>query len=68
MFTPSDATLMTSGNNEDLELMHETLMNCFTKQKDASFPSPNYEGSFSAWASHIQKEQRRDLGVLIGEE
>jgi glucosamine-6-phosphate deaminase len=68
MFTPSDATIMIPGSASDLDLMNDTFMSCFTTQKDASFPSPSYEGPFSAWASHIQKEQRKDLGVLIGED
>lgn len=68
IFTPSDATLMIPASNTDLDLMHDTFMNCFTTQKDASFPSPSYEGPFSAWARHIQKEQREHLGVLLGEE
>ena len=29
--------------------MHDTFMSCFTTQKAASFPSPHYDGPFSAW-------------------
>ena len=68
MFTPSDATIMIPGSESDLNLMHDTFMSCFTTQKNASFPSPSYEGPFSAWANSIQREQRKNLGILIGED
>lgn len=68
VFTPSDATLMIPGSSDDLDLMHDTFMSCFTTQKDAQFPSPSYEGPFSAWARHLQKEQKKQLVCLLGEE
>ena len=68
VFTPSDATIFVPGSGDDLDLMHETFMSCFTTQKDASFPSPHYDGPFSAWARQIQKDQRSQLGVLLGED
>lgn len=67
-FTPSDATLMIPVSLEDLDLMHDTFMNCFTTQKSASFPSPYYDGPFSAWAKHIQIKQKNTLVTLLGEE
>ena len=51
----------------DLSLMHDTFLSCFTTQKSASFPSPYFDGPFSAWAMQIQKRQRRLLGLLLGE-
>ncbi|RYG68049.1 hypothetical protein EON64_06060 [archaeon] len=67
-FSPSEATLLIPVSNSDLDLMHDTFMSCFTTQKTASFPSPHYDGPFSAWARQIQREQRTALGVLLGEE
>ena len=32
-------------SDEDLDLMHNTFMSCFTTQKNASFPSPHYNGN-----------------------
>ena len=68
VFTPTDTTLMIPCTQNDLDLMHETFMSCFTTQKAASFPSPHYDGPFSAWARHIQKSQREMLVTLLGEE
>ena len=68
VFTPSDATLMIPGTAEDLDLMHDTFMSCFTTQKAASFPSPNYDGPFSAWARHLQREQKKMIETLLGED
>jgi len=34
----------------------------------ASFPSPHYDGPFSAWSRHLQKEQYAILHCLLGEE
>lgn len=68
VFDPAEATLMVPGSAADLDLMHNTFMSCFTTQKAASFPSPHYDGPFSAWARNIQQEQRRMLGCLLGEE
>ena len=68
VFTPADATLFIPGSAEDLDLMHDTFMSCFTTQKQASFPSPHYDGPFSGWARALQRDQNRDLRVLLGEE
>jgi hypothetical protein len=54
-------------SESDLDLMHDTFMGCFTTQKDASYPSPLYDGPFSAWSRHLQKVQKKDLAVLLGE-
>lgn len=66
-FTPSDATIMIPVSASDLDLMHDTFMSCFTTQKTASFPSPYYDGPFSAWARHLQKGQKDTLQILTGE-
>jgi glucosamine-6-phosphate deaminase len=65
-FLPSYATLMIPVTKSDLELMHQTFMHCFTTQKEASFPSPYYDGPFSLWAKAIQEKQREELEILLG--
>jgi glucosamine-6-phosphate deaminase len=67
-FSPAEATLMIPCASSDLDLMHGTFMSCFTTQKNASFPSPHYDGPFSAWARQIQRDQRAALGILLGED
>jgi hypothetical protein len=59
---------MIPGGAEDLDLMHDTFMSCFTTQKAASYPSPHYDGPFSAWARHLQFEQKKELLCLLGED
>ena len=46
VFAPWEATLMIPCYSKDLQLMHDTFMTCFTTQKEASFPSPHYDGPF----------------------
>lgn len=68
VFPPSQSTLMIPCSENDLNLMHDTFMSCFTTQKQASFPSPHYDGPFSAWARQIQRDQKQILVTLLGEE
>lgn len=67
IFTPAEATLMIPCTQSDLDLMHDTFMNCFTTQKTASYPSPHYDGSFSEWSRHLQIQHRKTLNILLGE-
>lgn len=68
VFPPSQATIMIPCSESDLTLMHDTFMSCFTTQKNASFPSPYYDGPFSAWAKQLQIEQKEMLEILLGKE
>lgn len=34
----------------------------------ASFPSPDHDGTFSEWSAASQREQRQQLGVVLGED
>lgn len=68
VFAPWEATLMIPCSSKDLTLMHDTFMACFTTQKEASFPSPHYDGPFSAWSRHLQIKQKQQLVELLGEE
>ena len=68
VFAPWEATLMIPCSSKDLQLMHDTFMACFTTQKEASFPSPHYDGPFSAWSRHLQIEQKQQLVELLGED
>ena len=68
VFAPSESTIMIPATAEDLDLMHSTFMACFTTQKEASYPSPHYDGPFSLWARHLQVQQRQQLVTLLGQE
>ena len=66
-FTPSDATIMMPCNATDMSLMHDVFMASYTTQKNASFPSPHYDGPFSAWARQLLMKQHKMLRVLLGD-
>jgi glucosamine-6-phosphate deaminase len=68
VFAPWECNVMIPASEEDLDLMHETFMSCFSTQKEASFPSPMYDGPFSAWAKHLQVEQKKELEDLLGKQ
>jgi len=68
VFAPWECNVMIPVSEEDLVLMHNTFMSCFTTQKEASFPSPHYDGPFSAWAKHLQLEQKKELHDLLGKD
>lgn len=38
-----------------------------TTTQTASFPSPEHDGTFSSWSAASQREQRQQLGVVLGE-
>ena len=68
VFAPWECNVMIPASEEDLDLMHDTFMSCFSTQKEASFPSPMYDGPFSAWAKHLQVEQKKELEDLLGKQ
>lgn len=41
-------------------------MNCYLSQKDASFPSYEYDGPFSELSQKIWVNQHRDLQLILG--
>ena len=66
-FTPSDATLFLPASEADLDLLDKTFVSCFSTQKEASYPSPYFDGPFSGWSCHLQRMQKDNLDVLLGE-
>ena len=51
----------------DFAQLHDAFDACFVSQKDAEFPSPDYNGPFSHVAQRVQVEQRQALGTLLGD-
>ena len=49
-------------------VMHSAFMNTFISQKDASFPSHEYDGPFSQLAQRIQVEQYQKIKTCLGRE
>ncbi len=67
-FDPSEANVFVPVTLATFSVMHEAFMNSFITQKDASFPSYEYDGPFSQLAQRIQVEQYQKLKICLGRE
>ena len=47
-------------------MMQVSFLNCFTSQKDASFPSPAHDGPFSELAQRVQVDQYQKIKICLG--
>jgi len=63
-----DANMLIPVSEQMLENQRKVFLACFNTQKEASFPSPFFEGDFSALSAKIQREQYATLNTLLGEE
>lgn len=67
-FHMAEATVMAPVNDAGLAEMNDAFLTCFSTQKSASFPAPDYDGPFSHWSEASQRAQRQQLGVVLGED
>lgn len=67
-FHMAESTAMIPVNDEGLMDMNDAFLTCFSTQKAASFPAPDYDGPFSEWSELSQRGQREELGIVLGEE
>ena len=67
-FSPGETTCMVPVSQKELDELNDEFLTCFLTQKDASFPSPEYDGPFSHLSCRIQKEQLGKLKVILGQE
>ena len=65
-FDMSEADLIIPVTLNSMAIMNSTFMNCYLSQKDASFPSYEYDGPFSKLTQKIWVEQHRDLQLIFG--
>ncbi len=65
-FQPDEADVFVPVSLNMLTLQHESFMNTYITQKDASFPSHEYDGPFSLLAQKIQVEQYEMLKTCLG--
>jgi glucosamine-6-phosphate deaminase len=65
-FHPSEANLFIPVSLNMFALQNSAFMNSFLSQKDASFPSHEYDGPFSVLAQKIQVEQYQKLKTCLG--
>ena len=65
-FHPSEANLYVPVSLNMFAVMQNAFMNAFVSQKDASFPSHEYDGPFSMLAQQIQVQQYQMLKTCLG--
>jgi glucosamine-6-phosphate deaminase len=67
-FDPSEANQFIPVSLGMFSVMHSAFMDSFITQKDASFPSHEYDGPFSQLAQRIQVEQYQKIKTCLGRE
>ena len=65
-FHPSEANIYVPVSLNMFAVMQNAFLNAFVSQKDASFPSYEYDGPFSILAQQIQVEQYQMLKTCLG--
>lgn len=65
-FHISDVNMIVPVSLNSFAVLNNMFNNCFVSQKSASFPSYEYEGTFSDLAQRIWVEQHQQLITLLG--
>jgi len=65
-FHPSEANLFVPVTHNTRAILNDAFLNAFGSQRDASFPSYEYDGPFSGLAQKIQVEQYQQMKRLLG--
>lgn len=66
-FHPADASIFIPTTLNTMAIMEHSFMNCFGSQRNASFPSYEYDGPFCRLAEAIWVKQFQDICVCLGE-
>ena len=65
-FNLAEADIIVPVTLNSMSILNSTFMNCYLSQKDASFPSYEYDGPFCELSQKIWVEQHRDLQLMLG--
>ena len=65
-FDLAEADIIIPVTLNSMAILNSTFSNCYLSQKDASFPSYEYDGPFSELSQRIWVEQHHDLQLLLG--
>ena len=65
-FKIHEANMIIPVSLNSFAVLHNMFYSCFLSQKSASFPSYEYDGSFSELAQRIWVEQHNDISKLMG--
>ena len=67
-FAPEEANVMIPVSLGEMNAMDSIFSNCYLSQVDASFPSHELNGRFSALAQKIWVNQLKDIQLLLGKD
>ncbi|MFH0887218.1 MAG: glucosamine-6-phosphate deaminase, partial [bacterium] len=67
-YYPADVSMIVPVSLSSFAVLHNMFSNCFLSQKAASFPSYEYDGTFSQLAQKIWVQQHNDLMKVLGRE
>jgi len=67
-FHPAEANIYVPVSLNSMAILENVFMNCYGSQKDASFPSWEYDGPFCRLVQHIQVEQYQKIRTYLGKE
>ena len=67
-FHPAEANVIVPVSLNEMAAMDDVFSNCYLSQVNASFPSYEHHGKFSALANKIWVEQLRDVQFLTGKD
>ena len=66
-FHPSEADVFLPATLNTMAIMEHSFMHCFGSQREASFPSFEYDGPFCRFAQKVWVGQYRKLRTVLGE-
>ena len=67
-FLPSEANVFTPVSLNSMSVLNSAFKNCYISQVDASFPSYEYDGPFSALSQQIWVEQFKQIQLILGKD
>lgn len=67
-FQICDASIAVPVSAKAMNVMHKIFLASFGCQKQAEFPSPEYDGPFSVLSQRFHTQQQKELKILLGEE
>ena len=65
-FDISEADIIVPVTLNSMAIMRSTFKNCYLSQKEASFPSYEFDGPFCDLSQNIWVEQHKELQLLLG--
>ena len=67
-FHPAEANLFVPVTFNGMAILHDSFLNAFKSQADASFPSYEYDGPFSGLAKQIHVKQYQYMQTVLGQD